>query len=92
MFAELMTIVNAVISAAKIPLNPKERQLLERKIKEASQIIQTANERQIELYDPKVRQLCEQIKRLGDGHLTYPAASHPRFQHLLKINRKKTKK
>ena len=80
MFGELIAMLNALIAAARIPLTRKEKKLVDTKLHEASQIIQKASERDIELYDPKLRKLRD---RIDYEH---------RHRDLLKKKKKKKKK
>ena len=63
MFAELMAVINAFMSVAKITLSEKDKKALQKKVREASQIIEKATPEEIFAYDHHMRDLLDAVRK-----------------------------
>jgi hypothetical protein len=63
MLAELIALMNALLSWARLPLDQKQKKLLNQKIEPASHILEKASQSDIERYDKKLKELANQIER-----------------------------
>jgi hypothetical protein len=63
MLAELMALINTLAAVIRDSLlTPKEKQLLNKKVQEATRIIQTATPEEIARYDSKIKRLLRAIE------------------------------
>jgi hypothetical protein len=67
MLAELIALMNALLSCARLPLDQKQKELFNQKIVQASHILEKASQSDIERYDKKLQELANQIQRNRSG-------------------------